>query len=278
MGITGLAVLLTAFVFAGQHRLDLFHALVVFHLVALVGLSTNASRAQRKKDKLDLARVLFTLLYYAATLGFFIFNIYIFATAPNFGPQAEECNARVKYVVFGVDSAATAPVFRGLFLAGFALLFMQRIIKELDKDGSWLDRNDASFQTLDLQRRAMADKLHEVMLPSLEGMKVISDAAGRGYIIAMTELMIYRNTSSASSSGNDWGFGQILAMVMLIGPSIELASSMFKRTTWGGGFGRRSFFRRWLIALPTYLLINPPPPPPRRPLLDGIYRPHWSDC
>ncbi|OCK83472.1 hypothetical protein K432DRAFT_390377 [Lepidopterella palustris CBS 459.81] len=43
--------------------------------------------------------------------GLFFFVIYVFATAAHFGSQPE-CNAEVKYVVFGIDVPATNPVFR----------------------------------------------------------------------------------------------------------------------------------------------------------------------
>lgn len=129
------------------------------------------------------------LLYYAATLGFFIFIIYIFATAPHFGPRAEECNTRVKYAVFGVDSAATDPVFQGLFLASFALLFIQKMVRGFGKYLAWLgqrQRDDLSLSSQDstldtlLERLAMAGRLRKSMLPALQGMRVIADAAARG--------------------------------------------------------------------------------------------------
>jgi hypothetical protein len=115
MGVTGLAVLFTSFMFTGQHKLDLFHALCVFHLVGLVGLSIKApsrkkpSASEREPERKKVSNLLKkvsellpSVLHYATILGFFVFLVYIFATAPHFG-SLPECNADVKYVIFGID-------------------------------------------------------------------------------------------------------------------------------------------------------------------------------
>ena len=46
--------------------------------------------------------------------------------------------------------------------------------------------------------------------------------AGSAYIIAMLELIIKRN--SLQPGIGQWTFGQLLAMVMLVGPVIEIAA------------------------------------------------------
>jgi hypothetical protein len=205
MGITGLAVLLTAFIYAGQHKLDLFHALCVFHLVGLVGISISPHQ-QKFESQEPISRRINAALYYFGITGFFIFLIYVFATAPHFG-SVPECNADVKYVIMGIDAPATNPVFRGLFIASFGLSIIAIIFflgtnldKKLSEQFTWLRHS----------------------IPGKQGARVASDTAGRAYIIAMTELMIQRNTIGESKS--NWGFGQVLAMVMLIGPCVDLVS------------------------------------------------------
>jgi len=228
MGVMGLALLLTSFTFAGKHQLDLFHALGLFHLIGLVGLSITTPKLKQKKSMPD--RVL-DILYYGGVLGFFIFQIYVFATAPSFGSQPN-CNDNVKYVLFGINTQATNPVFRGLFLAMFGVMFLVFVITSIgdsdsDKFQSWLMRRALSARHggtgllwIALLFKGVAQDSDEDN--GKEGYKLLGEVAGRSYVIAMLELMIQRNTTG--SAGGEWGFGQILAIVLLIGPIIDLAS------------------------------------------------------
>lgn len=56
---------------------------------------------------------------------------------------------------------------------------------------------------------------------------LIGHLAGSSYIIGMLELMIKRNKVDHAETA--WTFGQLLAMVMLVGPLIELISLLLER-------------------------------------------------
>ncbi|KAF2474947.1 uncharacterized protein BDR25DRAFT_215217 [Lindgomyces ingoldianus] len=202
MGLTGLAVLLTTFVYSGEKTLDLFHALCIFHLVGLAGVSIRPKRDVRQKQ---ITQAIFEVVYLGGTLGLLIFMISVFARAKSFGPKPQ-CNDGVMYVMFGVNVSAINPTFRALFLANFALMLVGLPVSYL----VWSARKE----------RYCSDE------EEFAGIRVMSDVAGRCYLIAMLELMIKRNNTT--SDGSDWSFGQILAMMMLLGPLIEFVSAFFK--------------------------------------------------
>jgi hypothetical protein len=178
--------------------------------------------------KFSASKLLLSVLHHAAMLGFFIFLIYVFATAPRFG-SLPKCNPDVKYVIFGIDTPATNSVFRGLFLASFSLLLLNIALTALLSCAAWAYEDDPDIIDEPPERFKQFMRFME-KFPGVEGMRIITDAAGRSYIIAMTEFMIQRNTVGVS--GNDWGFGQIFAMIMLIGPFIELVSHISKSKDW----------------------------------------------
>ncbi|KAK4169733.1 hypothetical protein QBC43DRAFT_351812 [Cladorrhinum sp. PSN259] len=237
LGITGLAVLLTTFVYAGRREIDLFHALVVFHLVGLVGFSISAT-VQNIKDMKFKERVsYFTLrtLYYGSMLGFFIFMIFVFTRAPSFGSEPK-CNSEVQYVIFGIDVSATNTVFRGLFLAVFGLVLISLFfsatgILSVEK----MERSVGAVMgamavaagrgrdpTAEELTRAMEQAAAPQKDPGRKGLYMLGDLFGRAYIVAMLEVYLSRNATDAA--GNDWGFGQIFAMLMLIAPIIDLVA------------------------------------------------------
>ena len=113
----GIILHLTTFLYAGQHQLDLFHALCIFHLVGVVGFSIRSSTSEGGSDSKtsSMSKIALRIFYYGALFGFFISMIYVFSTAPHFGANPD-CNYNAKYVIFGIDVSATNPVFRGLFL------------------------------------------------------------------------------------------------------------------------------------------------------------------
>jgi hypothetical protein len=108
LGITGLALLLTAIVNAAQTSIDLFHAFCIFHLVGLAGISIRPrsfSVAMSRRQKLSVA------LFYFGYFAFLVFMIYIAVHAPEFGSDPE-CNSKVVFILFGVNIPATSLAFR----------------------------------------------------------------------------------------------------------------------------------------------------------------------
>ncbi|KAK3361415.1 hypothetical protein B0T24DRAFT_641566 [Lasiosphaeria ovina] len=261
MGFMGLALLITSFSFAGKHELDLFHALCLFHLIGLVGLSISG--AGEEKHSSSVVEFGSRVLHYLGLLGFFIFQIYVFATAPTFGPQPE-CNDGVRYVLFGIDTPATSPAFRGLFIAMFAIMLFVSVLSLLRDESDESDENKGDYimgKILETVLRLLCFGEGAIFLLLMaffakmkksrqeddgkEGYKLLGEVVGRSYVIVMLELIIHRN--SDSSTANEWGFGQILSMVLLLGPLAELVSGYSESK--GPSFTHNDRFRFFLQPL-----------------------------
>lgn len=65
LGITGFALFLSAVVFASERALDLFHALCIFRLVGLAGISVSA-KPRRKRNGVQANGI--RALYHTAVL------------------------------------------------------------------------------------------------------------------------------------------------------------------------------------------------------------------
>jgi hypothetical protein len=109
LSLQGLALLCTALVQTSQNQLTLFHAIVVLHLLALLGINL-ASRGRYRGNELARSLVDIALAALAAA-AFVAFNVLVWANAPTFGLQPE-CNDSTIYVIFGVSVRDTGDVLR----------------------------------------------------------------------------------------------------------------------------------------------------------------------
>src|SRR5262249_36947873 len=120
LSIQGMALLCTAWYETRHSQLTLFHAIVVLHLLALLGINL-ASRISLKDNSPWVQLWVNIFLIIVAVCGFIAFNVSVWVTAPSFGSQPE-CNSSTVYVVFGVSITATNTVFRYIILATLAII------------------------------------------------------------------------------------------------------------------------------------------------------------
>lgn len=207
IGVTGLALFLTTVIYTARRSIDLFHAICVFHLLGLAGITISP----KGHYPLGVVRTaIFNTCYNIVAIGYLVWLIYVFATAPTFG-EHPECNHQTIYVIFGANVGATVAAFRWLVVAGFAcVLFVECI---------WATYSTFTCRKLSRMLQEASEQELRRFPPSLLG-----HWAASAYIIGMLELMIQRN-SLAPGIGL-WTFGQVLAMVMLIGPVIELVGDI----------------------------------------------------
>lgn len=156
----------------------------------------------------------FAALYFIALIGSLSYLIYVFATAPTFGSQPE-CNNNIKYVLFGINISATNPVIRWLFVASFGLIMLSSAIWLLCAAGALCCMN-RGLDTVQSSNGHSRDRK--------PFWTVVGHTIGSVYVIVMLELIIRRNQLGPGI--NEWTFGQVLAMMMLVGPLIELTSSV----------------------------------------------------
>ncbi|KAL2179719.1 uncharacterized protein P884DRAFT_282945 [Thermothelomyces heterothallicus CBS 202.75] len=215
LGVTGLAFFLTTVIITARRSFDLFHALCVFNLLGMVGLSARPVGRYRAGV---VRHVTFLAFYVLAATGSLVYLIYVFATAPTFGDRPE-CNSRIVYVLFGVDISATNPVLRWLFVGALAFLLVGLGCSLLFVTCVSVDMM-FGHDFRDFFGRGGWDEDGAKKRPSVY--QLVSYVAGTIYLAVMLELMIRRNPLGPGLE--EWTFGQVLAMTMLVGPLIELGS------------------------------------------------------
>jgi len=209
LGMTGLGLFLTGVIATFKRSITLFHAICLFHLLCIVGISLSP-KAHHSRGRISSHT--FRTLQLLTICGFLAWDIHLFATAPTYGSQPY-CNGSVKYVIFGVNVPATSPIFRWILVATFGALLIPAIFVVI-----------GSFWCADVLVSELGGDDDVEITPWY---RLIGHLMGRSYIIVMIELMIKRN--KVSREENEWTFGQVLAMVMLVGPLIELVSLLLER-------------------------------------------------
>ncbi|KAF8336328.1 uncharacterized protein EI90DRAFT_3152532 [Cantharellus anzutake] len=124
-GLNGVALLLTAVVQTGSNSLDLYHAIIIIHMLGFLGLATYPAGSYRATP----ARlVVFWISTWAVYATYLAWVTYIWVKAPTFGSRPE-CNSSTVYVVFFRGVRATVPWLRWLAVtfAGLGMILLLRI-------------------------------------------------------------------------------------------------------------------------------------------------------
>lgn len=162
-------------------------------------------------------------LYFLAMWGFLGSAIYVFATAPTYGDQPQ-CNASTLYVIFGANIHATSPVLRWIFVSILSAVLLVFVLFAIVSTGmmafmAWFSRfagTQTRFKAGSGSEKASKDEAEGFPWP------LVGRLGASAYIIAMLELIIKRNQPRPQETL--WTFGQVLAMMMLLGPLIECLS------------------------------------------------------
>ena len=157
--------------------------------------------------------------------------IYLISNAKTFG-STPDCNSNVKFVLFGISVPATTSVFRWIFLMTLGAGVLGTIVRV--------------FLThfLDPEHQIWAPT-GESALVGINPFKVFGNMLGRIYVITMLEAVLRRNDLGPGMGA--WTFGQVLAMMMLIGPLVEVISALRKKVDGGDeDEGYEALFNNWL--------------------------------
>ncbi|KAH9035618.1 hypothetical protein EDB85DRAFT_1889202 [Lactarius pseudohatsudake] len=210
----GLALLITVLVQTIQGQLDLYHAIFVIHILSCFILFQHHGLnrfilASANKDALKLRiTVAVQVLIY---IIFGSWSIYVWVKASQFGAQPE-CNDLVKYVFFFITVRATVGWLRTLFVVTHAmsvLISLANLVMTMF-DLYCVPGNSMVDSDLELEERSSRAVLWLVV-------NVLCAVVG----VAATELMVHRNRPHVQTGENDWGFGQIVSIIMILPVVLE---------------------------------------------------------
>ncbi|KAI0320202.1 hypothetical protein OF83DRAFT_1106364 [Amylostereum chailletii] len=226
-GIASLGLLVTAIVQTAQNQLSLYHALFISHILFFFGGSVHPAGSYRWNPLRITILVVLQIGVTVATLGW---SLYVWVHVREFGSQSQ-CNNSIKYVFFFANVRPTVGWFRRFSMAililsaifagislivwGVSTVVMSARLKEFY----------GSEQLADEGVRANTETQNfYISWPSL---------AAAIYSTVMLELYVKRNKHLLGPEENDWSFGQVLSMVMILGTLNEVMLYIYSLLTRG---------------------------------------------
>lgn len=230
LSIQGMALLCTAWYESTNNQLTLFHAIVVLHILSILGVNLATKISPHNSPWIRFWMNGFLII--CAVAGFIAFNVYVWIRAPNFGSQPE-CNSSVVYVLFGTSIKATNDVFRYIILGTLALIpatFVLTLIFGLPCFAvACCVCRDSVKRKCDcpplLSRRSTGPQTGPRKLNwTNETVQATAYTVFSIYAIVSLEQMISRNPVSEEES--QMSFGQILALFLLLGPMVDFFNAV----------------------------------------------------
>jgi len=217
-----LALLITVLVETIKGQLDLYHAIFVIHMLAcflsaqFYGLNRVLSAKTRIDFKLRVAY--FVQLFY----GIFIMPpwlLYVWIKDSRFGSQPE-CNHLVKYVLVFVSVRATVNWLRIFFIVLYSVNLYHSLTNL--RPTYYLLRK----QFADSNEGSESGLTHRTLFARVPWpLRVILAVYG----ITSAELIVHRNRSLVQSGEDDWGFGQVVAILLLLPIFMEILAILKER-------------------------------------------------
>jgi len=206
----GLGLVITAVIQTIQGQLDLYHAIFVMQIIFSLDFVYAYGMRRFSHSRNALRSVLLVSIQMFSTAVFTIWLLYVWAQNSRFGSQPE-CTHVVKYVLFFASVHATATWLRAFFIIGIVfaacslLLGFGSIIVSLKTEPSKEQRSGVSDEKVD---GTGGKSIYKHFLTFPVGSAI--------YGVTTLELIVQRNRSNVESGENDWGFGQIVALVLLL--------------------------------------------------------------
>ena len=176
------------------------------HLLGVAGISTSP---EGRYPKRPTRRAILATCYWIVAIGYFAWVVYVFATAPTFGTR-HECTKQTNFVLFGKNIRATNGAFRWSMAAVFASALLALLIgSPYSVHKRW------KYATIDSKGEAQRT------------VRFLGRLFGSGYCLAVLEVTIRRHRLEPGNSL--WTFGQMIAMVTLVGPAIEFIAIILEQ-------------------------------------------------
>lgn len=248
--INGLSLVITAVIQTMQKQLDLYHAIFVMQII--FSLNFVYAYGQRRfilSGENDFRMKIFIGFQTLTTVVFTVWLLYVWIKGSNFGSQPT-CNHLVKYVLFFADVRATVTWLRVLFIMNLVmtactLLFrfgaiisehMEQLREEIHKVTHKLKKRTKEWRIIartepQVPREPQGSR-EEREREELEEQGSNHDGPVHRFVtlslvyavygVATLELIAHRNRSNIQPGEDTWGFGQIIAVILLLGSLIDI--------------------------------------------------------
>jgi len=230
----GLSLVITAVIQTLQEQLDLYHAIFVMQIIfSLNFVYSYGQRRFIRSSGQNLRMKIFIAVQTFSTVVFTIWLLYVWIKDSSFGSQPE-CNHLVKYVLFFADVRATVTWLRVLFIiylvaSACTLLFRFGVILSVYLKG--VRKNIREAVGVAEQRTGPAQKDgQEANVRAYANLSVVPAVYG----IATLELIVQRNRPNIQPGEGAWGFGQIIALILILGSIIDIVVTVRERRTGEG--------------------------------------------
>ncbi|KAG8821287.1 hypothetical protein FRC19_008030 [Serendipita sp. 401] len=224
-GLNGLALLITAVAQSSSKpsSLSLYHALIVLHMLAFLGIATSTA-GEYSTTQMRFRIIAFTS--WCSMVAFFYLTMRVWITVKTFGSQPE-CNDWTIYVIWGVSVRATVPWLRGVALTLVSLVILKflfgttKTIMTLCFGGRTKKRSTDSIDTESTGPPGFITRCIPSFNTGRRNPGLIARVLASIYSVIMLELTIRRNPSSDEEKV--WSFGQIIALLITLMTVNEIA-------------------------------------------------------
>ncbi|KAH9986662.1 hypothetical protein BJV74DRAFT_531954 [Russula compacta] len=242
--INGLGLVITAVIQTVQDQLDLYHAIFVMQIIfSLNFVYSYGQRRFLRSSKRIFRMKIFIGVQTLSTVVFTVWLMYVWIKDSSFGSQPE-CNHLVKYVLVFADVRATVNWLRVLFImnlviTAFTLFFRFGAILFVYMEDL---RNKFHNKLPSVVPRAPEPPKQGVASARKAPERSAAEEAVRKYVnasvvwavygVATLELIVQRNRSNIQPGEDAWGFGQIIALILIFGSVIDIVVTVRER--WKG--------------------------------------------
>ncbi|KAH9986663.1 hypothetical protein BJV74DRAFT_988416 [Russula compacta] len=221
--INGLGLVITAVIQTVQDQLDLYHAIFVMQIIfSLNFVYSYGQRRFLRSSKRIFRMKIFIGVQTLSTVVFTVWLMYVWIKDSSFGSQPE-CNHLVKYVLVFADVRATVNWLRVLFIMN--LVWGDSFVYMEDLHTNIHDKLRSVVPGRQERRNQETAGVGERNAPRAETTVrayVNASVVWAVYGVATLELIVQRNRPHITSGEDDWGFGQIIALILILGSVIDI--------------------------------------------------------
>ncbi|KAI0298815.1 hypothetical protein BC826DRAFT_996738 [Russula brevipes] len=215
--IYGLSLVMAAVIQTLQGQLDLYHAIFVMH-ITFSSILCQRRFIQSRFSSADFRMTIFMTVQALSTVMFTVWLLYVMVKDSDFGSQPE-CNHLVRYVLVFIGVKATVTWLRVLFLI-YLVLTSSMLLPGIHN--KWRVVGQSPGQP---EQEKPSERMTCRYMP-VNFFSVIWAV----YDVVTLELIVQRNRTNIQPGEDAWGFGQIIAVVLIVGTVIDLAV-IYKRST-----------------------------------------------